>query len=289
VAARSLQALDADLRARGSRLQVVRGPTLAALQRLAVQVGAEAVFWNRRYEPRIEARDAAIKRALRADGLRAESHNGALLFEPWQLQTKSGDPYRVFTPFWRTALAQWRLPALDGRRRGCQRRRRSKAQWPSTRWDCSRHQVGTRASGPVDAGRTRCARRTQRFVASAMAGYQRPSRSPRPRRNLAAVAAPALRRNRAVARRAPARCRPAGTDRDAFVRELGWREFAHHLLHHFPHTPDANFNPRFDDFAWAQPSRASCRRGSAAAPASRSSTPACASCGTPAGCTTACA
>ena len=42
-------------------------------------------------------------------------------------------------------------------------------------------------------------------------------------------------------------------ERAAYVRELGWREFAHHVLHHFPHTTDANFNPRFDDFDWAEP------------------------------------
>ena len=62
---------------------------------------AKAVYWNRRYEPAIEARDASIKQALRADGIDARSHNGALLFEPRDLQTKQGDPYRVFTPFWK--------------------------------------------------------------------------------------------------------------------------------------------------------------------------------------------
>ncbi|MDX1550579.1 MAG: FAD-binding domain-containing protein, partial [Lysobacter spongiicola] len=45
-------------------------------------------------------------------------------------------------------------------------------------------------------------------------------------------------------------------ERAAFLRQLGWREFAHHVLHHFPHTPDDNFNPRFDDFQWAQPDAA---------------------------------
>ncbi|HTL15579.1 MAG TPA: deoxyribodipyrimidine photo-lyase, partial [Thermomonas sp.] len=125
--ARSLQALDADLRARGSRLQVLRGDPAELLPRVAAATGACAVRWNRRYEPALEARDAALKRALRADGLDARSHNGALLFEPWEVATQAGDPYKVFTPFWRAALQQWRLaapaeapatlpapPALDG-------------------------------------------------------------------------------------------------------------------------------------------------------------------------------
>jgi deoxyribodipyrimidine photo-lyase len=111
--ARSLHALDADLRARGSRLQVFRGDSGEVLARLASASGAQAVYWNRRYEPAIEARDAAVKRALRSDGIDARSHNGRLLFEPWQVANLSGDPYKVFTPFWRAALKQWRLPALS--------------------------------------------------------------------------------------------------------------------------------------------------------------------------------
>ena len=40
---------------------------------------------------------------------------------------------------------------------------------------------------------------------------------------------------------------------DGYIRELGWREFAHHLLYHFPQTTEANLNPRFNGFQWADP------------------------------------
>jgi Deoxyribodipyrimidine photolyase len=103
---RSLQALDADLRARGSGLVLATGDSLPVLQRLLEQSGAEAVFWNRRYEPAAQARDADIKRALREQGLDVRSFNGSLLSEPWQLATGQGTPYRVFTPYWRTAQAR---------------------------------------------------------------------------------------------------------------------------------------------------------------------------------------
>src|SRR5262245_41347130 len=48
---RSLSALDADLRSRGSRLTLMRGPALECLHQVASKTGATAVFWNRRYEP----------------------------------------------------------------------------------------------------------------------------------------------------------------------------------------------------------------------------------------------
>jgi deoxyribodipyrimidine photo-lyase len=40
-------------------------------------------------------------------------------------------------------------------------------------------------------------------------------------------------------------------DIEPYLRELGWREFAHYLLYHFPKTPSENFNPKFDGFKWA--------------------------------------
>jgi deoxyribodipyrimidine photo-lyase len=35
-----------------------------------------------------------------------------------------------------------------------------------------------------------------------------------------------------------------------FLAEIGWREFAHHLLFHFPHTPTAPLRPEFAAFPW---------------------------------------
>ena len=42
---------------------------------------------------------------------------------------------------------------------------------------------------------------------------------------------------------------------EGFVRQLGWREFAHHLLHHYPHTATAPLDARFERFPW-QPNAA---------------------------------
>ena len=51
------------------------------------------------------ARDRKVEAALRAAGLHTESCNGALLYEPGTIRNKAGQPFQVFTPFWRTCLA----------------------------------------------------------------------------------------------------------------------------------------------------------------------------------------
>ncbi|HWH72074.1 MAG TPA: deoxyribodipyrimidine photo-lyase, partial [Candidatus Sulfotelmatobacter sp.] len=101
----SLAALAGDLHRLGARLILRQGPTLETLRRLLTQTGANAVFWNRRYEPAIYQRDTRFQEALRAGGIQAESFNAALLHEPWTIQNKSGKPFQVFTPFWKHCLS----------------------------------------------------------------------------------------------------------------------------------------------------------------------------------------
>ena len=253
---RSLAALDAQLRRRGSRLRLFHGPALATLQSLVETCEAQAVFWNRRYAPQIEKRDAAIKSALRGSGVRAESHNGALLFEPWTLQTGQGGPYKVFTPFWRKALSQWQLeetwqapgtlPSSEAGPGGVALEALGLA--PARSWDDGFWPLWQ----PGEAGAHEA---LEVFIDGALRGY-RASRD-RPDQVGTSRLSPHLHFGeiapwRVVAALEAGRSAATAPDIDAYVRELGWREFSHHLLHHFPHTPEQDFNPRFARFAWAR-------------------------------------
>jgi len=106
----SLRSLAAELAARGSQLVVRRGPVLRVLQSLVRESGADAIFWTRRYEPPLAARDLALQQTLREAGLLAESRGGRLLAEPEQLRTQSGGPYQIFTPYWRAFLREIEPP-----------------------------------------------------------------------------------------------------------------------------------------------------------------------------------
>lgn len=253
---RSLAALDADLRARGTQLVLRSGDSLAALQALVAETGAVAVFWNRRYEPAAHQRDAGVAAALRGQGLQADSFNGSLLFEP--LSTRQGQPYRVFTPFWRTALTQWKVrsampapeclpgPVVQGLPLA------SLQLAPVPHWD-----AGFWAHWqPGEAGAREA---LAVFIDGALAGYR--EQRDLPDRVGTSLMSPHLH----FGEIAPWRIvraldgqRSAGRDADidAYVRQLGWRDFAHHLLYHFPQTPAQNLNPRFDRFAWARHSEA---------------------------------
>lgn len=253
----SLQQLDAQLRAIGSALLLRSGDSMAELQALIAESGAEAVYWNRKYEPATQPRDAAIKRGLRERGVQVESHNGYLLFEPWELATLQGDPYKVFTPFWRNALTRWRLAELSEAPRKLSPVKLSGlplqalALEPRLGWDAGFWEHWQ----PGEAGAQEA---LEVFAEGALNGYR--EQRDLPDRTGTSLLSPHLH----FGEIAPWRIaytleglRSAGRDADidGYIRQLGWREFSWHLLHHFPQTSDVNLNPRFERFAWepAQP------------------------------------
>ena len=101
----SLTALAADLDALGASLTLRRGPAERVVMGVVDEVGAGTVHWNRRYG-RARDVDARLKAALKDRDIEAVSHAANLLFEPWTVQTGSGGPYGVFTPFWKSCLAR---------------------------------------------------------------------------------------------------------------------------------------------------------------------------------------
>ncbi|UCF68100.1 MAG: deoxyribodipyrimidine photo-lyase [Acidobacteriota bacterium] len=261
---RSLHALDEQLRRRESRLTIAVGSAEHALLEIARQTGADAVFWNRRYEPTIVERDKQLKTAVQAAGLEARSFNGALLFEPWEVRTGDDKPYRVFTPFWRRCLSR----AEPDKPLPAPRELPAPERWPSTleiddlgllpRIDWAeglRHQW---SPGEVGARR-----QLERFVGRALRSYDDDRNRPdldgssrlspflhfgelSPRQVWHAV--------RNLANRT--RSRRLRQSAEAYLRQIGWREFAHHLLYHFPHTPEAPLREEFSAFPWRRDQRA---------------------------------
>ena len=94
----SLIALDRSL---GGKLVVMAGDPAKILPHLALATSAKAIHWNRAYEPWRITRDARIKTQCTGLGLKTQSHNGSLLWEPWEVLKKDGTPYKVFPPFYR--------------------------------------------------------------------------------------------------------------------------------------------------------------------------------------------
>ena len=257
----SLEKLDAALAKAGAPLVIRAGPSLGALRTLVSEYAATHVVWNRRYEPAVVKRDTAIKQALTADGLVAESFNGGLLFEPVHVATKEGKPYQVFTPFWRSLLARAEpaTPTAPPRKlqaakpmKGAARSLRVDALGLLPTIDWAAMMRKTWSPGEVGAKH-----RLEAFLSRGLQSYG--TERDRPDHDGTSSLSAHLHFGEISPRRVWHAVREAvgglpaakitGSP-EVYLRELGWREFASHLIYHFPHTTDAPLRADYARFPW---------------------------------------
>jgi deoxyribodipyrimidine photo-lyase len=255
----SLSALDADLRDHDSRLVLRSGTALETLRALIKETGASAVFWNRQYEPDHIARDKEVKAALKGDGLRVESLNGSLIVDPATFFNKQDKPFQVFTPFYKAAVKQVPVPEPRPSRRAFH----PPKTWPKTEkleafellpkinWTEGIAAAWT----PGEAGAKKA---LDRFCDEALGAYK--EGRDRPGESHTSALSPHLHFGEVTpmtivdtvyASVQGTQDKKLEAAAESYVREVYWREFAHELLFHFPHTPQLPLRPEFQDFPWA--------------------------------------
>ncbi len=254
----SLMALNESLEQIGSRLILRQGDPLDVLQELVNTAKADTVVWNRRYEPALIGSDTAAKQGLAEAGIAAKSFNGALLFEPWEAQTKQGRPYQVYSPFRRFVEA---LPEPD-RPTPAPKQLAAPSKWPkSDRLDGLGLMPSiawyTGMAGAWRPGEQGGAKRLKAFINGPIDTYKEDREFPAKPGN--SMLSPHLHHGETSPRQAyhaAAKRLKAATDKDQkksinhFISEVLWREFGYHLLYHFPQTPDRPLREKYDAFPW---------------------------------------
>jgi deoxyribodipyrimidine photo-lyase len=249
----SVAAFAAALAGIGLHLTLRRGPALAVLQGLVAETGAGGVWWSRLYDPDAVARDTGVKAALKAAGLNARSFNGHLTQEPWAVQTLQGGFYRVFTPFWKS-MRDMSVASPDP----APKRARGMAVWPASDplegWDlgAAMHRGAAVVAGHQTVGEVAARVRLADFLDGPVDHYGT-------NRDLPGVAGTSrLSENLTYGEigirevwHAGLRARDEGSaGAEAFLRELGWRAFSYHLMHHTPGILSENWRQGWDDFPW---------------------------------------
>ncbi|MBP1633353.1 MAG: deoxyribodipyrimidine photo-lyase [Acidobacteria bacterium] len=164
---------------------------------------------------------------------RAEVHAGRFVHAPGRVLTGDGRPFRVFTPFYR--------------------------QWQATPWEAWPEPGDARVGGDpgdgvpeggpplMEAGEAAAEERLEAFLERLdRYGEERDRPDLDTTSRLSADLKFGTISPRTVARRAEG----PGAGREAFVRQLAWREFYAQLLAGFPHTRSRAMRPGYDGVAW---------------------------------------
>lgn len=251
----SLKSLNADLKKIGLTLIIRSGNSLKVLNQLIDETGASAVYWSRRYEPLSLDRDTKVKAELLKAEIDAQSFNSALMYEPWTIVNKQGKPFQVFTPFWKSCLNQsspekplpaptkFYQPALIIKNLAID----DLKLLPTIHWDKGIKK--TWVPGTAEAKK-----HLTHFLKGPILDYKE-------NRDLPAIEgisrlSPYLHFGEISPRmiwHAAFEAHQGITDKvECYLRQLGWREFANHLLYHFPQTPELPLRKDFMEFPWKE-------------------------------------
>jgi deoxyribodipyrimidine photo-lyase len=259
----SLLALRDSLRERGAELLVFAGESRAIAERIVVATRAESIHWNRRYAAGEIAIDTALKQRLSAAGVQVRSFNGRLLHEPWDIVTRAGTPFQVFTPYARAVFAKG-----DPARPLAAPRRIEAGEWPASVRQLGREIPDLRlepdrpdwAAGFREVwrrGEPAALERLDRFVVRSLSGYA--ANRDRPAVPGTSRLSPHLRFGEISPRQlwhtvraadCAGRTRCAASDMEKLLTEIVWRDFCYQLLHQHPALAERPHDDRFERFPW---------------------------------------
>ncbi len=269
----SLKAFDKSLRSKGSSLVCLTGDSRHALERLATELSATHIYWNRCYDPVTIERDKGIKTALK-EITKVETFNAMLVFEPWENLKGDGTPYRVFTPFWKAAakvldsnvelLQLAAAPATIPPLNAGQLKKLSDVKTidelgfvPDKPW-------ADQMMSHWEVGEMSAISTLSHFLEEPVHDYAQG-------RNIPAQSGTSklsahlhfgeISPRYVLATLFEGKSATSLTDdQETFAKEIVWREFAYCLIFHFPHTIDQPLDKRFAKFEWAKETKEHERR-----------------------------
>ena len=222
------------------------------LEKIQAETQASALFWNRRYEPQIILRDQKIK-AFFAEKIEVKSFSSWLLLEPEFFKNRENKPYLVFTPFYKSAIQSVKrvdildAPAAENKESiaiSFAEELKNLNLLPQIPWDkkfYETHQVGE------DHTRKNLTDWCEKHIQNYLKNRDFPALN----QATTALSAP-LAFGEISIREALFFLEklPESEGRDGLIRQLFWREFAWHLLYHFPETTHEPLRPYWKTFPW---------------------------------------
>nr|WP_255709288.1 deoxyribodipyrimidine photo-lyase [Spirosoma sp. KNUC1025] len=237
------------------KLQLFKGDATLIIPQLAVAVKATAVHWNRCYEPAFLASDEAIDKQLAKADIPVRDFEGTVLWEPTRIVKKDGSPFKVYKPFLKTALA------ADAPKKPIAKPRSLPVVSPQASGGVTLAELGLLPKIPWDAGIkaswTPGEMAGQEMLRSFVAGKLEHYGQERdfPSHDVLSRLSPYLHYGEVSPKQvwqAIGAGKKTDDNREKFVSEVCWRDFACSVLVHFPETITQSYNARLKKLTWRQ-------------------------------------
>lgn len=235
-----------------NKLIVLSGDPLSLFIKLIEKYKIDEIYWNRCYELWQIKRDSTITLKLKEFDINVKTFNSALLWEPFEIEKKSGGHYKVFTPFYRKGCLLSTPPRnpISKPKKIAYVNDNVRATsiealnlLPNKPWDktiMAHWQVGELAA----------MKRLKTFIKQCIHDYAEGRNFPA--KEKISRLSPHLHWGEIAPHQIWHAIKNLSQNKntDCFLSELGWREFSYNLLYYYPNLPDKNLQKKFDTFPW---------------------------------------
>jgi deoxyribodipyrimidine photo-lyase len=225
------------------------GDTLEILKTLTSKYNISSVFWNKCYEPDLLTQENLIIKFLQDKGLSYKACNSSLLWSPEKILKQDGTPYKIFTYFYQN---------------GCLKASQPRMAYPKPEIknlivdgdaNLLNNAIKNTWSDKImqywNVGEDSAIKKLEAFISRGLNGYKEGRNYP----NLNSTSKLSTHIHFGEISihhiwHEVLKSNVNPEDKACFLSELGWREFAHHLLYHFRDIHSVNMQSKFDSFRW---------------------------------------
>ena len=215
-----------------------------------------AIYWNKVYEPDYLKFDDNIQKILTSKNIYYKIYKGNALNEINEIKKSDGTPFKVFTPFWRTAEKYYieKIPPKEKKIKKCLRKKNYfkncitfEKILPNKKWFKSFEKIWS----PDEEEALKI---LNNFIKNKISNYSEGRNFP----NISGTSklSPYIKFGQIHVETIWNECiknKNIGTSK--FLAEIGWREFNHSLINHFSHMIKKNYSKKFDKFPWQKNSK----------------------------------
>lgn len=220
------------------------------LPEIAKKIQASDVVWNQRYDPYSHTRDLSIQKKLKVNGVNVITFNGNLLFKPDEIVTKQNSFYKVFKPYYLAALKMLGTPEplpipKTKLLEKCEISSENLQGWnllpQHPNW-------AIEIADTWIVGEDEAQHKLKDFVKNKLASYS--INHNRPDFNGTSLLSPYLAFGEISPRQIAHKIIENDTLNSPFLRQIIWREYCYHLLHHVPNFDTISYSKQFENFPW---------------------------------------
>ena len=252
---KSLDHLKENLKKKKITLHIIQGDYIKKTLEIIEKYKFDSVFINQNKHPEFIKKEEILKLSLKRININLFAYNKATLVDPALILNKTGDPYKVYSPFYKNCKLLYsqkevlKFPSINIRNFIIE----EKEIDTSKVFSINNNKWSEKFDKYWSPGEDNAHISLEKFFKSSLSNYKEV-------RDIPSVSgtsklSPHIRFGEITTNQIINHFKfhdnhALSKHEEHFIKELYWREFSYYILFHFPYVIDKPFNKKYENFEW---------------------------------------